>query len=83
MNPRDVSFEFDYEIEALGQAVMIGAKARLSPPGHDHPGDPDNDAELAIESAASFGKLLTDLLGVSTWAVRGHDGGGCFLRART
>ena len=44
------TIEFEFEVDALGQSVTVEATVRLSPPGHSHPGDPDNDAELEIES---------------------------------
>ena len=44
------TIEFDYEVEALGQSVTVTATVRLSPPGHSHPGDPENDEDLEIES---------------------------------
>ena len=49
------TFEFEYEVEAFGQPVLVEVKARLSPPGHSHPGDPDNIDELEITSVTLHG----------------------------
>ncbi|KKM22875.1 hypothetical protein LCGC14_1620840 [marine sediment metagenome] len=49
------TIEFEFEVDALGQSVTVEATVRLSPPGHPHPGDPDNDAELEIESVTLNG----------------------------
>ena len=62
------TIEFDYEVEALGQSVTVTATVRLSPPGHSHPGDPDNDAELEIESVTLNGQDVdTDIIKVARW----------------
>ncbi len=47
--------EFEYEVEALGQSVTVGATVRVPPPGHSHPGDPENNSEVEIDSVTLNG----------------------------
>ena len=47
--------EFDYEVEAFVQSVTVTATVRLPPPGHPHGNDPDNNAELEIDSVTLNG----------------------------
>ena len=62
--------EFDYEVEALGQSVTVTATVRLSPPDHSHPGDPDNDEELEIESVTLNGQdVNTDSIKVAKMKI--------------
>lgn len=64
------TIEFDYEVEALGQSVTVTATVRLAPPGHGHPGDPENDEELEIKSVTLNGQDVNpDVIMVSRLKV--------------